>query len=162
MEIHTCSKACWFCPRSPSMNRELTSAHRATVQGHAHALACFWTRFLYLYEMLLAGPHWNFSEKRLIYNGEEPRDSFTSFSTISLVVLRLFLSLLLKRSNFTFILAQLWISDNQFPLEIKRDGKWDLPSLEMNFYLPDYFFYNELVNDPQSWEMWLTQVFQTT
>lgn len=23
----------------------------------------------------------------------------------------------------------------------------------MNFYLPDYFFYNELVNDPQSWEV---------
>lgn len=63
------------------------------VQGHAHALACFWTRFLYLYEMLLAGPHWNFSEKRLIYNGEEPRDTFTSFSTISLVVLRLSLFL---------------------------------------------------------------------
>jgi hypothetical protein len=55
----------------------------------------------------------------------------------------------LKRSNFTFILAQLGISDNQFPLKSCRDGKWDLPSLEMN-YLPDYFFYNELVNDPQS------------
>lgn len=30
----------------------------------------------------------------------------------------------------------------------------------MNFYLPDYFFYNELVNDPQSWEMRLTQFFR--
>lgn len=55
-----------------------------------------------------------------------------------------------KRSNFTFILAQLGISDNQFPLKSCRDSKWGLPSLEMNFYLPDYFFYNELVNDPQS------------
>ena len=57
-------------------------------------------------------------------------------------------SFLLKRSNFTFILAQLGIGDNQFPLKSCRDGKWGLPSLEMNFYLPDCFFYNELVNDP--------------
>lgn len=63
------------------------------------------------------------------------------------------LFLFLKRSNFTFILAQLGISDNQFLLKSCRDGKWGLPSLEMNFYLPDYFFYNELVNDPQSREV---------
>lgn len=59
-------------------------------------------------------------------------------------------SFLLKRSNFTFILAQLGIGDNQFPLKSCRDGKWGLPSLEMNFYLPDCFFYNELVNDPRA------------
>lgn len=58
--------------------------------------------------------------------------------------------LFLKRSNFTFILAQLGISDNQFLPKSCRDGKWGLPSLEMNFYLPDYFFYNELANDPPS------------
>lgn len=68
----------------------------------------------------------------------------------------------LKRSNFAFILAQLGISDNQFPLKSCRDSKWGLPSLEMNFHLPDCFFYNELVNDPPSWEMWTLQVFQTT
>lgn len=65
-------------------------------------------------------------------------------------MLRLSLFLFLKRSNFTFILAQLGISDNQFPLKSCRDGKWGLPSLEMNFCLPDYFFYNELVNDPRA------------
>lgn len=49
-----------------------------------------------------------------------------------------------------FFKSQLGISDNQFPLKSCRDGKCGSPSLEMNFYLPDYFFYNELVNDPQS------------
>lgn len=92
----------------------------------------------------------------------EPRDSFSSFSTIPFSCIETFFVSLffLKRSNFTFILAQLGISDNQFPPKSCRDGKWGLPSLEMNFYLPDYFFYNELVNDPQSWEMWLTQFFR--
>lgn len=55
----------------------------------------------------------------------EPRDAFSS-STIPLNVLRLSLFLFLKRSNFTFILAQLGISDNQFPLKSCRDGKWGL------------------------------------
>lgn len=72
---------------------------------------------------------------------------YHSFQCIETFFVSLFF---LKRSNFTFILAQLGISDNQFPPKSCRDGKWGLPSLEMNFYLPDYFFYNELVNDPQS------------
>ena len=110
--------------------------------------------------MFLSGLNWNFSEKRLIYNGDI---SFQSPETPSAPFLPFlwrcwdFISLVfLKRSNFTFFLAQLGISDNQFPLKPCRDGKWRLLSLEMNFYLPDYFFYNELVNDPQSWEMWPT------
>lgn len=97
----------------------------------------------------------NFSEKRLIYNGDisfqSPETPSAPFYQSFQCVETFFVSpSFLKRSNFTFILAQLGISDNQFPLKSCRDGKWGLPSLEMNFYLPDYFFYNELVNDPQS------------
>lgn len=72
---------------------------------------------------------------------------YYSFKCVEMFFVSLFF---LKRSNFTFIFAQLGIGDNQFPLKSCRDGKWGLPSLEMNFYLPDCFFYNELVNDPQS------------
>lgn len=55
--------------------------------------------------------------------------------------------------KLSLFLISVGISNHQFPLKSCRDGKWGSPALEMNFYLPDYFVYNELANDPQSREM---------
>lgn len=155
---HTCSKACWFCPSSPSVTGELPCAQRAPGCRHMHTLAvCPPLKGLPpIFKKHLFQAHTgilvrrdsstmetcHFRAKRLLQ-----LLFYHSFQCIETFFVSLFF---LKRSNFTFILAQLGISDNQFPLKSCRDGKWGLPSLEMNFYLPDYFFYNELVNDPQS------------
>lgn len=70
VEIHTCSKTCWFCPSGPSVNGELTCA-----PGAPRCSAC--TRSSPTFEgaashpegTFLLGPHRNFSEKTVIYNG---------------------------------------------------------------------------------------------
>lgn len=160
VKIHVCAaRYAGFVQAAPVW---LESSHmpRELPGGGVGTLSCvpaFGGASSHLYESVLSGPRWHFSEKRLIYNGDMP---FLSQETPSAPFLpfRDFLcfSFLFKKVKLYIILAQLGISDNQFPLKSCRDGKWGLPSLEMNFYLPDYFFYNELVNDPQSWEMWLS------
>lgn len=55
----------WRAPMCPESSR-------VQVRAHAPRVPAFEGVSFRLYETVLSGPRWNFSEKRLIYNGDMP------------------------------------------------------------------------------------------